>query len=234
MNIVISGYGKMGRMIEGILQQKQISYITTEDVKSVDRSIARSSVCIDFTTPEAIRENYKFLAESFSAVVIGTTGWNDIKNDVIEYFDQQNTTLIYASNFAIGVNIFFRLAEITSAFTASLSDYDPYLIELHHNQKLDAPSGTAKSIADIVTKQTGKSFEISSVRAGVIPGIHELGFESEIDRITLKHEAFSRKGFAEGAVEAAIWSENLKGVFDFKTLLDDKFNKIINNIYNNQ
>ena len=224
----------MGRMIEGILQNKQISYITTEDVKSVASEIARVSVCIDFTTPQAIRDNYRFLADNFNSVIIGTTGWDDIRNDVIEYFNQKNTTLIYASNFSIGVNIFFRLAEIVSAFADSFSEYDPYLIELHHNQKLDAPSGTAKTIADIVSKQTGRKLEISSVRAGNIPGIHELGFESEIDRITLRHEAFSRKGFAEGAVTAAIWTENLKGVYDFKTLLDDKFNEIINNIYYNQ
>lgn len=230
MNVVISGYGKMGRMIEGILLNKQISYITTEDVKSVASDIAKVSVCIDFTTPLAIRDNYIFLADNFNSVVIGTTGWDDIRNDVIEYFNQKNTTLIYASNFSIGVNIFFRLAEITSAFTTSLSDYDPYLIEWHHKQKLDSPSGTANTIADIVSKQTGKKFEISSVRAGNIPGIHELGFESEIDRITLRHEAFSRKGFAEGAVTAAIWTENLNGVFDFKSLLKEKFNEIIKQI----
>lgn len=224
----------MGRIIETILQYRNINYITSEDVRSIDINTAKQSVCIDFTTPVAIRENYKFLADSFSAVVIGTTGWEDIKNEIINYFRHKNTTLVYASNFSIGVNIFFRLAEISTAFTSFLADYQPYLIEMHHNQKLDAPSGTAKTLADLIRQHTNKKFDVSSVRAGNIPGIHEIGFESEIDRITLRHEAFSRKGFAEGAVSAAVWSENLNGVFEFKSLLDEKFKEIINKIILNK
>ena len=110
-----------------------------------------------------------------------------------------------------------------------LGDYEPYIVEMHHNQKLDAPSGTAKTISELIEEIYKKNFIISSVRAGNIPGIHEVGYESEIDRILVKHEAFSRAGFAQGAVNAAIWSLELSGIYEFKDIINKKLNKIIEN-----
>lgn len=230
MNIVISGYGKMGREIFSILEKRGgVNLYTTEQVCSFDPEIAKESICIDFTTPEAFRNNYRFIAETFKAAVIGTTGWGDIKEDVIECFREQGRTMIYASNYSIGVNIFFEVARVASALLSSMGDFDSYITEFHHKFKLDSPSGTAATLRGIVERESGKEVQIQSVRAGFIPGIHNLGFESSDERILLCHEAFSRKGFANGAVTAAFWTMEVNGVHDFRDLLNNKFNKILNN-----
>ena len=218
MKIVISGYGKMGHMIESILIDKGIDYIPTENVAEIDIETAKQCVCIDFTTPDAFRNNYRLLAERFGAVVVGTTGWNDIKDEVIEYFKQCGTTMIYASNFSLGVNVTFALVAKASALLAN-AGYDPYIVEMHHKHKLDAPSGTAKSLAQIVDNAMGGSTQVQSVRCGEIAGIHTVGFEGTNDRITITHEAFSRKGFAQGAVQAAIMTEKITGVHEFKDII---------------
>lgn len=220
VKVVISGYGKMGRMVEKILALKGIECAgKSEDIRTFDKQTAGESVCIDFTTPAAIHENYKFLAENFKAVVIGTTGWNDIKDEVTAYFEKCGTPMIYASNFSIGVNIFFAVTDFISRMMAQTGGYSPYIVEKHHCHKLDSPSGTARSLAEIIDRNMDVKTEISSVRCGEIPGIHSIGFEGLNDRITLTHEAFSREGFAAGAVEAALRTEGLKGVHDFKELI---------------
>ncbi len=220
MKLYISGYGKMGRMIEEIILSKGLEYAGwTEAVTETDPALAKECVVIDFTTPAAIRANYKFLAENFKAVVIGTTGWADMKDEVISYFEKCGTPMIWASNFSIGVNIFFAVTEQISRLMGEFGGYNPYMIEKHHCHKLDAPSGTARSLADIVDANMGTVTDIQSVRCGEIPGIHTIGFEGLNDRITIEHEAFSRKGFAAGAVEAALRTETLTGVHEFKELL---------------
>ncbi|MHC1731847.1 MAG: 4-hydroxy-tetrahydrodipicolinate reductase [Bacteroidales bacterium] len=229
IKIVISGYGRMGKEIFSILQEKDnISLFTTDDICGFDPAIASGAVCIDFTTPEAFRRNYRFIADSFRAAVIGTTGWNDIKDEVTDYFRERGTTMIYASNFSIGVNIFFEIARISSTLLGSTGEYDPYITELHHKYKMDSPSGTAVTLAGIVESGTGKKPDVQSVRCGHIPGIHKLGFESADDRILLSHEAFSRRSFAAGAVNAAFLALEAEGVFDFRTILREKFNRLLN------
>jgi len=224
MKIVISGYGRMGKEIFSILHERDnVTLFTTDDICGFDTAIASEAVCIDFTAPEAFRRNYRFIADGFRAAVIGTTGWNDIKDEVTDYFRERGTTMIYASNFSIGVNIFFEIARISSILLGSAGEYDPYIIELHHKYKLDSPSGTAVTLAGIAESGTGKKPDVQSVRCGNIPGIHKLGFESSDDRILLSHEAFSRRSFAAGAVQAAYWTSGLDGVFDFRELLRDKF-----------
>lgn len=220
MKIIISGYGKMGRMLEKVLSERGIECAGwSEDIQSFDKAVAAQCVCIDFTTPAAIRENYKTLAGNFKAVVIGTTGWDDIRDEVVAYFRKCGTTMIYASNFSIGVNLFFAAADFLSKKIASTGGYSPYIVEMHHCHKLDAPSGTAKTLGNIVDGNMGTHTDIQSVRCGEIPGIHTLGLEGFCDRITLTHEAFSREGFARGAVEAAIRTESLDGVYDFKDII---------------
>ena len=218
MKIVISGYGKMGHMIESILIDRGIEYIPTENVAEIDTATAKQCVCIDFTTPDAFRSNYRLLADRFGAVIVGTTGWNDIKDEVIDYFKSRGTTMIYASNFSLGVNVMFSLVAKASALLAN-AGYDPYIVEMHHKHKLDAPSGTAKSLAQIVDNATGAATQVQSVRCGEIAGIHTVGFEGANDRITITHEAFSRKGFAQGAVEAALMTEKTTGVHEFKDII---------------
>ena len=220
MKLYISGYRKMGRMIEQIILSKGLDYAGwTESVTETDLELAKECVCIDFTTPAAFRANYKFLAENFKAVVVGTTGWADIKEEVISYFEKCGTTMIWASNFSIGVNVFFAVTDYISKMLGATGGYSPYMVEMHHCHKLDAPSGTARSLADIVDANMSVQTDIQSVRCGEIPGIHTVGFEGLNDRITLTHEAFSREGFAAGAVEAALRTEGVTGVCEFKDLL---------------
>lgn len=210
----------MGRMIEKIILSKGLEYAGwTEAVTETDPVLARECVCIDFTTPAAFRENYRFLAENFKAVVVGTTGWADIRDEVIAYFEECGTTMIWATNFSIGVNVFFAVTDYISRMLGTTGGYSPYMVEMHHCHKLDAPSGTARSLADIVDANMNLETDIQSVRCGEIPGIHTIGFEGLNDRITMTHEAFSREGFAAGAVEAALMTYGLSGVFEFKNLL---------------
>lgn len=219
MKVVISGYGKMGRMVEKILSQRNIECAGwSESIKDFDKDLAKNCVCIDFTTPDAFKANYKVLAENFKAVVVGTTGWADIQSEVIAYFEKCGTPMIYASNFSIGVNVFFAVARYASQLLSG-AGYGCYIEEKHHCHKLDAPSGTAKTLASIVEANMQQPVDVTSVRCGEIPGIHTVGFEGVNDRISLTHEAFSREGFAAGAVEAAVMTENLEGVHEFKDII---------------
>ena len=210
----------MGKMIEKIVLNRGIEYAGwSEAITETDPTLAKECVCIDFTTPAAFRSNYKFLAENFKAVVVGTTGWADIKDEVVAYFEKCGTPMIWASNFSIGVNAFFAVTEYISKLLGDAGGYSPYMVEMHHCHKLDAPSGTARSLGDIVDRNMGTQVDIQSVRCGEIPGIHTIGFEGLNDRITMTHEAFSREGFAAGAVEAALRTEGLSGVHEFRDLL---------------
>ncbi len=221
--LYISGYGKMGKMIEKVILSRGLEYAGwTEDVADTDPSLAKDCVCIDFTTPAAFRENYRFLAENFKAVVVGTTGWADIREEVVEYFEKCGTPMIWATNFSVGVNVMFAVTEYMSKLLGRFGGYSPYLVEMHHCHKLDAPSGTARSLADIVDLNMGTKIDVQSVRCGEIPGIHTIGFEGTDDRLTLSHEAFSREGFAVGAVEAALRTDMLTGVHEFKELFYEK------------
>ena len=219
MKILISGYGRMGHMIEGAVLQKGLELAgVTEDVCSVDPALAGECVCIDFTTPAAFRANYRWLAEHFKAVVVGTTGWDDILGEVAAAFYAAGTPMIYSSNYSIGVNAVYAALEKVSDV---LKDYGyvPHIEETHHAHKLDAPSGTAKSMAAIVAGHLGIRPDITSVREGEVPGTHVVKFKSEVDKIKVSHEAFSRQGFAEGAVVAAQMTEGLTGVHTFKELI---------------
>lgn len=221
MKIVISGYGKMGRMIEKVVTDRGLDYAGwSEDIASFDRDMAKDCVCIDFTTPEAFRSNYKAIAENFRAAVVGTTGWYDIKEEVFAYFEKCGTTLVWASNFSIGVIALTAAVDRVSEILAKAGGYSASIVEKHHIHKLDAPSGTALTLAAEVRKHiTAPEVEIASVRIGELPGIHTVSFEGMNDRLTLEHEAFSRKGLAEGAVTAAQMTEGLDGVHEFKDLI---------------
>lgn len=222
MKFLISGYGKMGRMIESIILSKNLDYAGwSEDITATPDETAKECVCIDFTCPDAFRKNYKYIAEHFGAAVIGTTGWNDIKKEVINYFEKCGTPMIYASNFSIGVNAMFAAADYLTKLLAKVGDYTPVIDETHHIHKLDAPSGTAKSLAEIVDANMGEGTEINSHRIGEVPGTHILTLGSVADRIILTHEAFGREGFAMGAVNAAIKVQTLKGVHDYKEIIFD-------------
>lgn len=219
MKAVISGYGKMGHMIEGVLIKRGIEIAaTTDDVCSIDPALAKECVCIDFTTPEAFKANYKFIADHFKAVVVGTTGWDDIKTDVVGHFYTTGTPMIYSANFSIGVNAMFAAVDKVSEVLRGYN-YIPHIEETHHVHKLDSPSGTAKVLAHIIKHELGVTPDITSLRKGEVVGEHIVKFKSEVDKIKISHEAFSREAFAEGAVVAAQMTEGLKGVHEFKEML---------------
>ena len=219
IKVIISGYGKMGHMIEKELQRRGIELVeASEDITATVPEKARECVCIDFTTPDAFRANYPFIAKHFQAAVVGTTGWNDIKADVFRAFEEAGTPLIYASNFSLGVNALFAAVKKASALLRG-AGYTPEIEEIHHIHKLDAPSGTAITLAALVEKSLGEKPEITSVREGEVPGIHTLTLKSDCDELTLRHEAFSREGLAKGAVVAALMTEGLRGVHEFSELL---------------
>jgi 4-hydroxy-tetrahydrodipicolinate reductase len=219
VKVIISGYGKMGHMVEKALQERGVELVlATNDIRAVDPAVAKECVCIDFTTPDAFRTNYPFIAQHFKAAVVGTTGWNDIKADVKKAFEAAGTPMIHASNFSLGVNALFAAAAKASALLKG-AGYTPSIEEIHHVHKLDAPSGTAKTLGEVVEAALGQKPEITSVREGEVPGIHTLTLESGCDVLTFKHEAFSREGFAKGAVAAALLTEGLSGVHEFSELL---------------
>lgn len=219
IKVILSGYGKMGHMIEKELERRGIELVeASEDIRATDPAVAAECVCIDFTTPAAFRANYPFIARHFKAAVVGTTGWNDILTEVRDCFLDAGTPMIYASNFSLGVNALFKAVARVSEMLKG-AGYAPEIEEIHHVHKLDAPSGTAKSLAAIVEEKLEQAPEIASVREGEVPGIHTVTFTSGCDKLTLKHEAFSREGFAKGAVVAALLTEGLQGVHEFSQLL---------------
>jgi 4-hydroxy-tetrahydrodipicolinate reductase len=219
VKVILSGYGKMGHMVEKALQERGVELVAaSNDIQAVDPAVAKECVCIDFTTPDAFRANYPFIAQHFKAAVVGTTGWNDIRADVLRAFETAGTPMIYASNFSLGVNAL--MAAVTRA-TAVLkgAGYKADIEEIHHIHKLDAPSGTAKTLAGLIEEGLGTKPDISSIREGEVPGIHTLTLRSSCDELTFRHEAFSREGFAQGAVSAALLTEGLQGVHEFSELL---------------
>lgn len=209
----------MGHIIEGVLIKRGVEIAAiSEDICSIDPALAKECVCIDFTTPDAFKANYQFLAENFKAVVVGTTGWDDIKTKVIGQFYMCDTPMIYSANFSIGVNAMFAAVERVSEILRGYN-YVPHIEETHHIHKLDAPSGTAKVLAHTVKDKLGVNPDITSLRQGEVVGTHIVKFKSDVDKIKISHEAFSREGLAEGAVVAALMTENMKGVHEFKELL---------------
>lgn len=223
MDIYIIGYGKMGKEVEKIITSRNHSIAGKLDIgDDISSTDARNAFCIDFTTPDAFKKNYKTIADKFKGAVVGTTGWNDIRDDVIGYFKEKGKSLVYASNFSVGVNIFFDAMDRISSLTSQAGGYNPYIVELHHSEKKDAPSGTAKTMESILEEYYKEKINTASVRSGNIKGIHEAGFDSNADRITLRHEALSRGGFALGAVMAAEWLSEEPGIWDFRELLNKK------------
>ncbi len=236
MNICIIGYGKMGKEIEktAIARGHQVNLIidiqNREDL--ISKELSSSDVAIDFTRPEVAMDNIRACFQAGIPIVTGTTGWYENLPDILEECSQMNQTLFYASNFSIGMNLFFNVNKYMAEIMNSVSDYEVSISETHHTQKLDAPSGTAITIADIIIKSLDRknnwkltdttspnTIAIEAKREGDVKGFHEVKYESEIDTIKFSHLAKSRKGFAIGAVMAAEFIRDKKGVFTMNDLL---------------
>ena len=236
MNIALIGYGRMGHEIESIAIKRghTIKLIVDQENKSdlSSTNLAQIDVAIEFSFPDAAYNNIlKCLTEKVP-VVSGTTGWLDKYNDVVKECNKNQTAFIHSSNYSIGVNLLFRLNSELAKQMKRYSDYDATIEEIHHVKKLDAPSGTAITLAEGIVNQHSRykkwCFEkdrsdncvpIRSVREGSVPGTHTITWDSEIDAISLKHEAKNRKGLALGAVVAAEFIHSRKGVFTMNDVM---------------
>lgn len=231
MKIALLGYGRMGKSIEVIALQRnhKISFKVSDETSNFDFS--NTDVAIDFSVPTVAVSNIKKALNAGVPVISGTTGWLDNYDTVIDYCNSKKGTFLYASNFSLGVNIFFEINTMLSRLMSGFSEYSTEIEEIHHTKKLDAPSGTAISLAEQIIDNTNytnwtlglpksNEIQIDSKRIDDVPGTHEIAYNSEIDSISIKHTAHSRQGFAMGAVIAAEWIKDKKGVFTMKDVLN--------------
>jgi 4-hydroxy-tetrahydrodipicolinate reductase len=231
MNIAIIGYGKMGKTIEEILTERGHNAVLKLNRKPEAGELENIDAAIEFSNPEAAFENIKTLLENKIPTVSGTTGWLDKLNEIRKINLDNECAFLYASNFSLGVNLFFELNRHLADLMANYPQYKPEIEEIHHTQKLDAPSGTAISLANQIIENSNfqkweldkKSSEeilpVFAKRMENVPGTHTVSYHSEIDSIEIKHTAHSRKGFAFGAVLAAEWIHGKAGFFSMKDVL---------------
>ena len=230
MKIAILGYGRMGKTIErySFDRNHEIVFILDKDQEQGDLALAE--VAINFSVPEAAVSNIKLAMKHKIPVVSGTTGWLDDYKEVTSFCKAQKTAFLYASNFSVGVNLFFKINRfISKLMFAHKKDYKAVMKEIHHSQKLDAPSGTAITLAEEIVnnsdykkwslKKDEKNLFIETVREGEVPGTHIISYRSKIDEISIKHEAYKRDGFALGAIIAAEWIIGKQGVFSMDDVL---------------
>lgn len=236
MKIALIGYGKMGHEIEKIALERGHEIVCIIDINEEDKfsspAFQSAEAAIEFTTPGSALQNYRRAFAAGVPVVSGTTGWLDHLDEIREACDKEGKTFFYASNFSLGVNIFFALNNFLAGIMNRFPDYDVRMEETHHMHKLDAPSGTAITLAEgilahidrkekWVLGETGKADElpIKASREGEVPGIHTVIYESDADSIRINHDAKSRRGFALGAVLAAEFTRGRKGFLEMNDML---------------
>jgi 4-hydroxy-tetrahydrodipicolinate reductase len=225
MKIGLIGFGKMGKMVESVALQNghQINSIIDPNLSNVicENSISDCEVLIDFSHPLAVVDNVKKSAECGKNIVVGTTGWQDHLEEIKKTVDKYQIGFFHSPNFSIGVCLFMKLIEKASSY---LKDYEVAGAEIHHKEKLDAPSGTALALTEIIKQNRSHlsdDFSFSSTRVGSVPGTHSVIFDSPEDTITLTHQARNREGFAQGAVKAAVWLQGKKGIHTMDDLIGD-------------
>lgn len=236
MKIALIGYGKMGQAIEAIALQRGHEVVLKVSIDNVEdntiENIRKADVAIEFTGPESAFGNIIRCIEAGVPVVSGSTGWLDRYEEVKAYCTAHNGTLLYASNFSVGVNIFFALNKKLASLMTSHPEYDVQMTEVHHTQKKDAPSGTAITLAEQIldsnsrkskwvnhSSQLADELVILSERVDPAPGTHIITYSSAVDDIEIKHTAHNRQGFATGAVLAAEFLHNRKGIFSMSDVL---------------
>jgi 4-hydroxy-tetrahydrodipicolinate reductase len=237
INVALVGYGAMGQEIERLCPTENIdiSYIFDIDTPLDEKEKYDFDTAIEFSTPTVVLDNIKILAEMGKNIVCGTTGWYDKMDYVKDIVKSNNIGFIYASNFSIGMRLFFKIIEDTAKRFSGFTEYDVMLHELHHKRKMDSPSGTAITLAQILIdnldskteiisdkiegKISPKALHVSSTRGGEIAGTHIVYFDSEADTIELTHRAKNRSGLATGALKAVELIEGKKGFYEFGDLL---------------
>jgi len=231
MKIGLLGYGKMGKTIEGIALKRghEITLKVDNDQDKID--LSNVDVAIDFSMPNTAFSNIKNCLEGNTPVICGTTGWLEKYDEAVELCKANNGAFLYASNFSLGVNIVFKMNELLAKMMSDLEEYSADIEEIHHTQKLDAPSGTAITLAQGIIDNShydswtldspkGNQLGITAKRLPDVPGTHTISYNSEVDTIKLEHIAHSRAGFALGAVIAAEWIADKKGVFNMRDVLN--------------
>lgn len=236
MKIALIGYGQMGKEIEQIALQRGHTValiIDKENAQDLNaENLSGIDVCIEFSRPESAYQNYLKVFEAGIPVVSGTTGWLDKLPDVIAQCEKNDAGFFYASNYSLGVNLFFELNRNLARLMAAFPEYKTIMNEIHHTRKLDAPSGTAITLAEGILAENNKfekwvnqdavkesELPIYSFREGDVPGTHEIVYDSAVDTISIKHEAKNRKGFAMGAVLAAEFMQGKTGFYGMNDLL---------------
>lgn len=231
MNIALFGYGKMGKMIEQIAQKRNHNIVARIDLDTPEIDFSNIDVAIDFSMPDAAYGNIQLCMENNIPLICGTTGWLKDFENAVKLCEEKNGAFIYASNFSLGVNLFFELNSYLAKMMGNLKQYKVSMEEVHHTQKLDAPSGTAITLAEGILKETDyTAWKLDTAATGEIPivakriddtpGTHTVSYESEVDSVQIIHTAYNREGFALGAVIAAEWILGKKGVFTMKDVLN--------------
>ena len=231
MKIALLGYGKMGKTIEKLAVQKGHSILVKSTSKSDTIDLSKVDIAIEFSSPDAAINNITQCLDNNIPIVSGTTGWLDRYDEILKLCEKRNGSFIYASNFSIGVNLFFKINEYVSKLMKPWKEYTPSIEEIHHIQKKDKPSGTAITLAEGIIKHTDKSdwklekgsekdIQITAKRIEDVKGKHIINYKSTIDTISIIHEAHNREGFALGAILAAEWLLDKKGVFTMKDVLN--------------
>jgi 4-hydroxy-tetrahydrodipicolinate reductase len=230
MKIALLGYGKMGKVIERIALERGHEIVLKKDQDTPFDGLKNADVAIDFSVPDSAVANISECLNNGIPVISGTTGWLTNYPKMVQLCEEKNGSFIYGSNFSLGVNVFFELNEYLAKMMANLKQYNVSMEEIHHTQKLDAPSGTAITLAEGIIKNTNyanwtletpisNEIHIDAKRIENVPGTHSIFYDSEVDQIEIKHTAHSREGFAFGAVIAAEWLIGKKGVFTMKDVL---------------
>lgn len=230
MKIALLGYGKMGKVIEKIALERGHQIVLKKGSQNSFEGLLDADVAIDFSLPTVAVENISTCLNHSIPVISGTTGWLEKYDAMVQLCNEKNGSFIYGSNFSLGVNIFFELNEYLAKMMKNLAQYKVSMEEIHHTQKLDAPSGTAISLAEGIIKNTNykkwtlenpnnEEILIEAKRIGTVPGTHSIFYDSTVDQIEIKHTAHSREGFALGSVVAAEWLVGKKGVFTMKDVL---------------
>ena len=219
MKLLLVGYGKMGRLVEQLAPEHGCEIAGRVDVDSGDWS-APADVAVDFSTAEALRDNFKRYVDRGLPVVIGTTGWSAHEAELRRHAEAAHLGVVAAANFSIGVNLFQLMVAEAARLMRAHEQYGAWIHEAHHATKRDAPSGTALVLRDIMAGAAyTRPIDMSSTRAGAIPGTHTVGFDGASDTIELTHTARDRRGFAAGALLAARWLEGRRGWFTMQDVL---------------
>ncbi len=233
MKLALIGHGKVGKVVDEVALERGIEIVdrfTSVRTLKVDEAsrerLAKVTALIDFSVPEAVLDTVEAAAELGCSMVIGTTGWLDDLETVRRTVEEAGVGVVWAANFSLGTNVFYRAVEEAARLFAVLEGYDPFIEEWHHKFKKDSPSGTALELRRRLKRHYGeRDIPVVSLRAGYIPSIHSVGFDSTGDSVHFEHRARNRRGFAEGAFLAAKWLEGKSGFYEFPDVLADLFSR---------